>query len=36
MKKANRFLALLLSITLCLSLLPGSVFASEESKTLAI
>lgn len=36
MKKANRFLAVLLSWALCLSLLPASVFASEESKTLAI
>lgn len=36
MKKENRFLALLLSITLCLSLLPARVFAAEESGTLVI
>ena len=36
MKKANRFLAVLLSWALCLSLLPASVFAAEESEMLVI
>ena len=36
MKKANRFLAVLLSWALCLSLLHASVFAAEESEMLVI
>ena len=36
MKKVNKFLALFLSWTLCLSLLPAGVFAAEENGTLVI
>ena len=36
MKKVNKFLALFLSWTLCLSLLPAGVFAAEENETLVI